>query len=111
MNDRPADEVAPLAERPQAHRSSTESITTRMSVVSFMPVARRRQSVHARAMALVRSYPSMSEAPLIGICGPIGAGKSTIVCELAAALKLHWQREDVAANRFFKRSVADPATW
>jgi len=48
---------------------------------------------------------------LIGICGPIGAGKSTIVCELAAALKLHWQREDVAANRFFKRSVADPATW
>jgi deoxyadenosine/deoxycytidine kinase len=53
----------------------------------------------------------MTSAPLIGVCGPIGAGKSTVVRGLAAALGLHPWCERVADNPFFERYMAAPAEW
>jgi deoxyadenosine/deoxycytidine kinase len=49
--------------------------------------------------------------PLIGVCGPIGSGKSTVVPALATALGLCARPERYAANPFFERFVADRATW
>jgi deoxyadenosine/deoxycytidine kinase len=53
----------------------------------------------------------MIDAPLIGVCGSIGTGKSTLVPELASALGLCARPERVAANPFFERYAADRATW
>lgn len=48
---------------------------------------------------------------LIGVCGPVGAGKSSVVHGLASALDLHSWPERVEDNPFFVRHMADPATW
>jgi deoxyadenosine/deoxycytidine kinase len=53
----------------------------------------------------------MDNAPLIGVCGPIGAGKSTIVTEIASVLGLCARLERVEANPFFERFASDRATW
>jgi deoxyadenosine/deoxycytidine kinase len=48
----------------------------------------------------------------LSVCaGPIGAGKSTVVPELASALGLCARPERVAANPFFERYASDRATW
>jgi deoxyguanosine kinase len=53
----------------------------------------------------------MPNTLLIGVCGPIGAGKSTVVHGLASALEFHPWCERVEDNPFFLRYMADPATW
>jgi deoxyadenosine/deoxycytidine kinase len=54
---------------------------------------------------------TMLRAPLIGICGPIGAGKSTVVSRLAPALGFHGWPERVEENPFFTRFVRDRSRW
>jgi deoxyadenosine/deoxycytidine kinase len=53
----------------------------------------------------------MPRPVLIGVCGPIGAGKSTVVRGLAAALGFHPWLERVEDNPFFTRYTGDRATW
>lgn len=53
----------------------------------------------------------MSEAPLIGLVGLVGAGKSTIVAPLAAALGLRAWPERVGDNPFFPRFLDDRPAW
>jgi deoxyadenosine/deoxycytidine kinase len=53
----------------------------------------------------------VSETPLIGLVGLVGAGKSTIVAPLAAALGFRAWPERVGDNPFFPRFVRDRAVW
>lgn len=55
--------------------------------------------------------PLMPTAPVIGVCGPIGAGKSTVVRALSRALGFHPWVERVEDNPFFRRYTSDRATW
>jgi deoxyadenosine/deoxycytidine kinase len=50
-------------------------------------------------------------APLVGVCGPIGAGKSMLVDRLAAALGFHPWPERSADNPFFASYARDRSTW
>jgi deoxyadenosine/deoxycytidine kinase len=54
---------------------------------------------------------SVSPFPLIGVCGPIGAGKSTIAAGLADELGYPCWPERVADNPFFERYTHDQARW
>jgi deoxyadenosine/deoxycytidine kinase len=49
--------------------------------------------------------------PLIGICGPVGAGKSTVLEQLAATLGFTAWPERVQDNPFFARYLLDSRTW
>jgi len=49
--------------------------------------------------------------PLIGVCGPVGAGKSTIGALLATALRYQFFRERYEDNPFFERFLDDRPTW
>jgi deoxyadenosine/deoxycytidine kinase len=48
---------------------------------------------------------------LVGVVGPIGAGKSTLAAGLAAALGFQLFVERVDDNPFFTRFAGDPPTW
>lgn len=52
-----------------------------------------------------------SRGALVGVCGATGAGKSTIVGNLARALGLQAWPERVDENPFFIQYMADRATW
>jgi deoxyadenosine/deoxycytidine kinase len=54
---------------------------------------------------------TMQTGSLIGVCGPMGAGKSTLVTSLASALGFTPRLERVEANPFFGRFIEDPARW
>jgi len=49
--------------------------------------------------------------PLIGVCGPIGAGKTTVVAALADELGFGAWPERVEDNPFFERYLEDRARW
>lgn len=49
--------------------------------------------------------------PLIGVCGPVGVGKSTVVGGLAAALGFQPWPERTDDNPFFVRFADDRPTW
>ncbi|HEV7938042.1 MAG TPA: deoxynucleoside kinase [Solirubrobacteraceae bacterium] len=53
----------------------------------------------------------MSGAPLIGLSGLVGAGKSTVVTPLASRLGFRAWPERVFDNPFFPRFVQDRAAW
>jgi deoxyadenosine/deoxycytidine kinase len=53
----------------------------------------------------------MPTAPLIGVCGSIGSGKSTVAPVIASTLGFHPWLERVDANPFFGRYMADRTTW
>jgi deoxyadenosine/deoxycytidine kinase len=53
----------------------------------------------------------MPAVPLIGVCGPIGSGKSTVAPVLASTLGFHPWLERVDANPFFGRYMADRPSW
>jgi deoxyadenosine/deoxycytidine kinase len=57
------------------------------------------------------SYAPRLDAPLIGLCGPVGVGKSTLVGALATELGCYGRAEDARANPFFARFLEDRATW
>jgi deoxyadenosine/deoxycytidine kinase len=65
----------------------------------------------ASAKKLTRAHPELPSAPIIGVCGPVGAGKSTLTRALAAALGFHPREERVEDNPFFVRFLADRETW
>ncbi|HTC59981.1 MAG TPA: deoxynucleoside kinase [Solirubrobacteraceae bacterium] len=52
-----------------------------------------------------------SRGVLVGVCGATGAGKSTTVGGLAAALGLRAWHERVDENDFFLRYMADRGSW
>lgn len=58
-----------------------------------------------------RMMPPKPNATLIAVCGPIGAGKSTVVGGLAPALGFREWPERVDENPFFTRYVAARSTW
>jgi deoxyadenosine/deoxycytidine kinase len=49
--------------------------------------------------------------PLVGVVGPIGAGKSTLATRLAEGLGFRLFAERVDENPFFQRFAADPSAW
>jgi len=49
--------------------------------------------------------------PVIGVCGPVGAGKSTLTARLAEELGFAAWPERVADNPFFDRYTRDKSTW
>lgn len=48
---------------------------------------------------------------VVAVCGPVGAGKTTIVRPLASALGLEERCERVDDNPFFERYMAGRAAW
>jgi deoxyguanosine kinase len=59
----------------------------------------------------VRVESEAQPPPLIGVVGPIGAGKSTLAAGLAEGLGFRLFTERVEDNPFFARFAADQATW
>jgi deoxyguanosine kinase len=53
----------------------------------------------------------MRASALIGICGPIGVGKTTLVAALARELEFEAWPERVDDNPFFARYLADRSLW
>ncbi len=53
----------------------------------------------------------IATAPLVGVCGPVGAGKSMLVGGLAAALEFHPWPERTSDNPFFARFAKDRSAW
>lgn len=49
--------------------------------------------------------------PLVGVIGPIGAGKSTLAAGLAEGLGFRLFAERVEDNPFFQRFASDPPVW
>lgn len=53
----------------------------------------------------------VTQTALVGVCGPVGAGKSTVAGRLALALGFsHWP-ERVSDNPFFRPYTQSPAKW
>jgi deoxyadenosine/deoxycytidine kinase len=59
----------------------------------------------------MQSSGAMKSGSLIGVCGPMGAGKSTLVTSLASALGFTPRLERAEANPFFSWFLEDADRW
>jgi deoxyadenosine/deoxycytidine kinase len=48
---------------------------------------------------------------IVGLCGPVGVGKTTLISSLAMALDLVSLPERPDENAFFERCLANPSRW
>jgi len=59
----------------------------------------------------IQSEAGSRQPLVVGVVGPIGAGKSTLASGLARSLGFRLFTERVEDNAFFTRFAADPPTW